>query len=51
MVPQDKVDAVKEAWKSEYYRRIFPELPEEQMEGAIMTSKPGSGAVLFRMRK
>lgn len=51
LVPQDKVDAVKEAWKSEYYRRIFPELPEEQMEGAIMTSKPGSGAVLFRMRK
>lgn len=51
LVPQDKVDAVKEAWKSEYYRKKFPELPEEKVESAIVTSKPGSGAVLFRVLK
>lgn len=51
LVPQDKVDAVKEAWKNEYYRKKFPELSEEKIESAIVTSKPGSGAVLFRVQK
>lgn len=51
LVPQDKVNAVKKAWKSEYYQNIFPELLDEQIEDAIVTSKPGSGAVLFRVRK
>lgn len=51
LVPQDKVEAVKDVWKKEYYGVRFPDLSEEKVEGAIVTSKPGSGAVLFKVRK
>lgn len=51
MVPQDKVEAVKDVWKKEYYGVKFPDLSEDKIEAAIVTSKPGSGAVLFRVQK
>jgi galactokinase len=51
LVPQDKVHAVKEAWKREYYEKKFPGISKERVENAIVASKPGSGAALFRVRK
>lgn len=51
LVPQDKVEAIKDVWKREYYTKKFPGIADEKVEGAIVTSKPGSGAVLFRVRK
>lgn len=49
LVPQDKVDAVKEAWKKNYYEKKFPDMSAEKIEGAVVVSKPGSGAVLFKV--
>ncbi|PWW74763.1 Galactokinase [Tuber magnatum] len=51
LVPQDKVHVVKEAWRREYYERKFPGIAREKVESAIVVSKPGSGTVLFRVRK
>ncbi|KAI5845689.1 ribosomal protein S5 domain 2-type protein [Morchella snyderi] len=49
LVPQDKVYAVKEAWKKEYYGKKFPDMSPEKIEGAVVVSRPGSGAVLFKV--
>jgi len=45
LVPSDKVEAVKGAWQREYYSKI--EMTEEQEEGAVVVSKPGSGSSVF----
>lgn len=47
LVPQDKVDAVTQALKKEYYEKHFPDLSAEKMEGAIVISKPGQGSALI----
>ncbi|KAF1352242.1 galactokinase-like protein [Delphinella strobiligena] len=47
LVPQDKVDAVKKKWEEKYYSKRFPDLSAEQMNDAIVVSKPGSGSTLF----
>ena len=44
LVPADKVEAVKEAWEREYYSKM--NLTEEQKEGAVVVSKPGSGSAV-----
>ncbi|KAI9810450.1 MAG: galactokinase [Thelocarpon impressellum] len=49
LVPEDKVDAVKEAWETEYYRKRFPEISEEKLAEAVVVSKPGSGSCIFRI--
>ena len=46
LVPQDKVEAVKEAWKEGYYKN-FPGISEEEIERAILVSKPGAGAMVL----
>jgi galactokinase len=45
LVPADKVDAVKESWEREYFSKL--NLSEEQKEGAVVVSKPGSGSAVF----
>lgn len=45
LVPSDKVEAVKAAWEKEYYSKM--DLSEEQKEGAVVVSKPGSGSAVF----
>ncbi|MCJ1360991.1 galactokinase [Acarospora aff. strigata] len=51
LVPKDKVDGLKEAWKKEYYSLKFADLTEEQLNDklneAIVVSAPGSGAMLY----
>ncbi|KAK5938589.1 galactokinase [Knufia obscura] len=47
LVPQNKVEAVTEALKSDYYYNKFPDLSAEKMEDAIVISKPGQGSSLI----
>ncbi|KAI9673150.1 MAG: galactokinase [Caeruleum heppii] len=50
LVPQEKVDAVKEAWTIRYYRKRFPGMTEEKLAEAVVISKPGSGSCLFDVK-
>jgi galactokinase len=45
LVAADKVEDVKSAWEKEYYSKR--DLTEEQKEGAVVVSRPGSGSALF----
>ncbi len=45
LVPADKVAAVSDAWKRGYYAKR--QLSPEQMEGAVVVSRPGSGSAIF----
>ncbi|KAJ9148945.1 Galactokinase [Pleurostoma richardsiae] len=42
LVAADRVAAVREAWEREYYSKL--DLTEEQREGAVVESRPGSGS-------
>ncbi|KAK1994043.1 galactokinase [Colletotrichum falcatum] len=48
MVPADRVAAVKEAWEREYYSKR--ELTEEQRQGAVVVSRPGSGSAAYLLK-
>lgn len=45
LVPADKVASVRAAWEKEYY--AGKDLTEEQREGAIVESRPGSGSAVY----
>ena len=47
LVPAEQVDAVRRAWTKEYYNVKFPELKEEELEEAIVVSKPGRGSLVY----
>jgi galactokinase len=47
LVPQDKVAAVTEALKEQYYFKKFPDISEEKLEEALVISKPGQGSSLI----
>lgn len=47
LVPVNKVESVKSAWKNKYYSRRFPNLTEEELEEAIVVSKPGRGSLTW----
>ena len=49
LVPQGKVHEVHQAWNKEYYGKLLPRLSSEELEDAIIVSKPGCGAVLYRI--
>jgi galactokinase len=49
LVPKDKVDDVKQAWKERYYRQKWPHMSEEKLNEAITVSEPGSGSFLFKV--
>lgn len=49
LVPTHKVDAVKQAWISKYYKKHFPDITDEKLEDAIVVSKPGSGSTVFKV--
>ncbi|EWC43796.1 hypothetical protein DRE_07305 [Drechslerella stenobrocha 248] len=50
LVPEDKVARVEAAMKEQYYREKAPRVlgSEEAWREAVVVSKPGSGAVVFR---
>jgi galactokinase len=45
IVPADKVESVKAAWEKEYYSKR--DLTDEQKDGAVVVSRPGSGSAVF----
>jgi len=47
LIPQNKVEAVTEALKKEYYFKKFPDISEEKLKEAIVISKPGQGSSLI----
>ena len=47
LVPQNKVETVKEALKREYYYKHFPDITEDRLHEAIVTSKPSQGSSLI----
>ena len=46
LVPQDKVEAVKKAWKEGYYKNVLG-ISEKEIERVILVSKPGAGAMVL----
>lgn len=49
LVPEDKVESVKQKWINEYYKMKFPDITKEKLEEAIVVSKPGSGSAVFQV--
>lgn len=49
LMPQDKVEEIRQAWRKDYYNKYKPDLSEDELENAIVVSKPGSGAVLYKV--
>ena len=47
LVPVDKVDAVTEALKNEYYLKKFPDITAEKLKEAFVVSKPSNGSFLY----
>ena len=47
LVPEEKVDAVRQAWTKEYYNEKFPDMSKEELEEAIVVSKPGRGSLVY----
>jgi galactokinase len=47
LVPKDKVDAVRKAWKEEYYLKKSPDISQERLASAVVVSEPGSGAYVW----
>ena len=50
LVPEDKVDEVKRAWIQEFYDVRHPGMSEEELEEAIVETKPGQGSLVLDVR-
>ncbi|ORX76616.1 galactokinase [Basidiobolus meristosporus CBS 931.73] len=48
MVPEDKVESFIETVKNEYFRQKFPDFSEEQLDSIIFSSRPSSGAFIYK---
>ena len=49
LMAEDKVEEITQAWKKEYYDKYLPNLSEKDFKDAIVVSKPGIGAVFYRV--
>ncbi|KAI5805509.1 ribosomal protein S5 domain 2-type protein [Peziza echinospora] len=49
LMAEDKVEVITQAWKKEYYDKYLPNLSEKDFKDAIVVSKPGIGAVFYRI--
>ncbi|QIW94567.1 hypothetical protein AMS68_000085 [Peltaster fructicola] len=49
LVPQDKVEMVKQKWTYEYYKKRFPDITQEKLSEAMIVSKPGCGSAIFEV--
>ncbi|KAH8164653.1 hypothetical protein CIB48_g3571 [Xylaria polymorpha] len=47
LVPADRVDQIKEALVDKYYSKR--QIPEKEMEGAIVVSRPMNGSAVFKL--
>lgn len=51
LVPKDKVDDIKAAWRNKYYLPKFPNISAEDLQDAMVASTPGSGAFLYELTR
>lgn len=49
LVPEEKVDGVRQAWWREYYQKRFPEMKEAELAEAVVLSRPGRGSLVFEV--
>lgn len=49
LVPTDKVNAVRQKLRDEYYGKRFPNMSEDELQKAIVESRPGSGSCLVNV--
>ena len=49
LVPKDKVEDIKAAWRKEYYLLKYPSISAEDLQDAMVASAPGSGAFLYEL--
>ena len=49
LVPEGKVDAVRAAWESEYYKKRWPKMSQEELEDAVVVSRPGGGSCVYEV--
>ena len=49
LVPEHKVEKVKESWINNYYRKKFPDMTDEKLDEAIVVSKPGAGSSVVQI--
>ncbi|CAK3916332.1 related to galactokinase [Lecanosticta acicola] len=49
LVPENKVQAVKDKWIKDYYKKKFPDITDEKLKEAIVVSKPGSGSSVVEL--
>lgn len=47
LVPEDRVDKVKAAWKADYYDKKFPGMSAEKLDEAIVVTRPGRGSLVY----
>lgn len=47
LVPENKVEAVRNKWIEKYYKAKFPDMSDEQLQEAIVVSRPGSGSCVY----
>ena len=47
LVPAEKVDQIKKAWIKGYYDVKFPGMTPDQLEEAIVVTKPGGGSMVY----
>lgn len=49
LVPEERIEAVRQAWIQEYYNVKFPNLSKEELDEAIVVSKPGNGSLVYEV--
>ena len=46
LVPQGKIDTIRQAWEDKYYRKKFPNITNEKLAEAVVVSEPEQGSVM-----
>ncbi|KAI9725265.1 MAG: galactokinase [Chrysothrix sp. TS-e1954] len=50
LVPENRVDEVKSAWRKEFYNVRYPDLSEQELQNAVVETKPGQGSLILDVR-
>ena len=45
LVPKNKVDSIRDAWRTEYYAKRYPDMEQEKIDQAIVVTVPGHGSM------
>ena len=50
LVPEEKIDAIRQAWIKEYYNVKYPNLTQDELKEAIVVTKPGRGSLVYEVQ-